>query len=32
MCGESGGVVFEKTAVKKERENTADVSENDILV
>ncbi len=34
MCGVSGGVVFEKKAVKKEREmeNTAYVSENDILI
>ena len=31
MCGEFKAV-FEKMAVKKERENTAYVSENDILI
>lgn len=33
MCGESGGVVFEKGGKKeREKENTAYVSENDILI
>ncbi len=33
MCGESGGVVFEKSSEKeREKENTAYVSENDILI